>query len=124
MGELHGGRGTPERMIYDSLTTCSFLRRELAKIFGSAAGGGISMLNAACGWNLTREEWDRIVLRGFTMERCYSIREGYLPEKDDVLPDRFFNETIFNKYGEPKSLSREEFLSARKEVYRVIRTEV
>ena len=118
VGELHGGRGTPERMVYDSLTTCSFLRKELAKIFGSAAGWGISMVNAACGWNLTQEEWEKIVLRGFIMERCYSMREGYLPERDDVLPDRFFNETIFNKYGEPRSLNREEFLSARKEVYR------
>ena len=27
VGELHGGRGTPLRVVYDSLTACSFLRR-------------------------------------------------------------------------------------------------
>ena len=118
VGELHGGRGTPVRIIYDSLTTCSFLRRELDTIFGSVSGWGIPMLNAACGWHLTPEVWDKIVLRSVAMERCYSLREGYLPERDDQLPDRFFDETIRSKYGVPKKLNREEFLKARKRIYR------
>lgn len=58
------------------------------------------------------------MLRAATMERCYSIREGYQPERDDLLPDRFFNETIDNKYGEPKKLNRDEFLEERKRTYR------
>lgn len=52
------------------------------------------------------------------LERCYSLREGeYIPIRDDDLPERFFNETIYNKYGEPKSLDREEFLSMRRSRY-------
>jgi aldehyde:ferredoxin oxidoreductase len=118
VGELHGGRGSPERIMYDSLTTCSFLRRPLSKIFGSAGEWGIPMLNAACGWNLALEDWDKLALRAATMERCYSMREGYVPEKDDVLPERFFEETIYSKYGQTRILKREEFLEERKRVYR------
>ena len=51
------------------------------------------------------------------MERCYSIREGYVPERDDMLPDRFFEETIYSKYDGPKVLDKEEFLEKRKELY-------
>ena len=51
------------------------------------------------------------------MERCYCMREGYLPERDDWLPDRFFEETIYSKYGEPRILKREEFLDKREKTY-------
>ena len=118
VGELHGGRGAPDRIIYDSLTACSFLRRELDTIFGSACGWGVPMLNAVCGWHLNTEEWDKLVSRAVVMERCYSFREGYVPERDDQLPDRFFEETVYSKYGELKKLNRKEFLKARKEIYR------
>ena len=57
------------------------------------------------------------MLRATVMERCYSLREGYVPERDDLLPDRFFNETIYSKYGEAKVLNRAEFLEKRKGVY-------
>jgi aldehyde:ferredoxin oxidoreductase len=118
VGELHGGRGTPLRVVYDSLTTCSFLRRELAKTFKGADGWAIPMLNAASGWHLTPETWEKLVMRAAVMERCYSIREGYRPEMDDLLPDRFFNEAVYDKYGEPKILNRDEFFKKRKQRYR------
>ncbi len=76
------------------------------------------MLNAACGWNLTLEDWEKLALRGATMERCYSMREGYIPERDDMLPERFFEETVYGKYGHPRVLKREEFLEERERVYR------
>ena len=117
VGELHGGRGTPLRIMYDSMTTCSFLRKELARIFGNVAGWAVPMLNAACGWHMTPEDWEKMTLRAATMERCYSLREGYQPEKDDFLPDRFFNEIITNKYDEPKVLDRNEFIKQRRRIY-------
>ena len=51
------------------------------------------------------------------MERCYSIREGHLPIRDDTLPDRFFNETIYSKYGDPKALDKDLFLEQRRDWY-------
>ncbi|MDI7261308.1 MAG: aldehyde ferredoxin oxidoreductase N-terminal domain-containing protein [Thermodesulfobacteriota bacterium] len=117
VGELHGGRGTPERIIYDSLTTCSFLRRVIIKTFGSLGNLARPMLEGACGWKLTEKDWSHLILRASIMERCVSIREGYVPSRDDILPDRFFDEVIHSKYGEPKVLDREQFLEARRKTY-------
>jgi len=51
------------------------------------------------------------------MERCLSIREGYVPARDDILPDRFFDEVIYGKYGESKVLDRKKFLETREKTY-------
>jgi len=117
VGELHGGRGDPVRILLDSLTTCSFLRHELPAVFGSLDNWGRSMLEGACGWRVSDKEWRNLMLRVSIMERCLCIREGYIPARDDILPDRFFNETLYGKYGEPKALSRGKFLEARKKTY-------
>jgi aldehyde:ferredoxin oxidoreductase len=117
VGELHGGRGHPERFAFDSLTTCSFLRRDIPIVFGSLGNWARPMLEGAAGWKLSEEDWKNVMLRASIMERCISIREGYVPSRDDVLPDRFFTETIFNKYGEPKILNREKFFEMRKKAY-------
>jgi len=117
VGEIHGDRGAPERMILDSLTNCAFWRRYVNKIFGDLAGWAVPMLEATCGWQYSPKEWEDLVMRSFHLERCYSIREGYLPSRDDVMPERFFEETIHNKYGEPKILDHDEFLEKRKERY-------
>ena len=112
-GELHGGRGDPERVIFDSLTTCTFLRTSIRDVFGSVADWGEQMLNAASGWNLSAKDWPDLMHRGALMERCYSVREGYLPYRDDTLPDRFFEETIHTKYGKPMKLDKNQFLEQR-----------
>ena len=75
------------------------------------------MLEGACGWKVSRKDWQNLVARTSLMERCVSIREGYVPARDDQLPDRFFNETIYSKYGEPKRLDREKFLEMRQKAY-------
>lgn len=118
VGEIHGARGKPERIMYDSLTGCSFWRKTVIQLYGSFADWAIQALRATCGWELSKEEWNRMELRAATMERCFSIREGYLPERDDMIPERFFQETIHNKYNEPKKLNRDEFIEKRRELYR------
>ena len=117
VGELHGGRGAPERIMFDSLTTCSFLRRDIPKVFGSVGNWARIMLSATGGWELSAQDWDDQVLKASFMERCMCIREGYVPTRDDTLPDRFFEETIYSKYGEPKILDRVKFLEMRRKTY-------
>jgi aldehyde:ferredoxin oxidoreductase len=117
VGEIHGGRGTPERILFDSLTTCSFLRRDIPKVFGSVADWGRAMLEATCGWELSEADWDDLVLQASLMERCLCIRDGYVPARDDQLPDRFFEEVIHSKYGEPKILDRQKYLELRRKTY-------
>ncbi len=116
VGELHAGRGVPKRVVCDSLTICAFLRKQIQDIFGLDQFVR-EMLHGACGWEVGQEEWLDMVRRGAYMERCYCIREGYLPVRDDVMPDRFYEEPIYNKYGEPKILNREEFLEKREKTY-------
>lgn len=116
VGELHAGRGVPKRVVCDSLTICAFLRHNIQEVFGLDQFAR-DMLHGACGWEVSQEEWLDMVRRGAYMERCYCIREGYLPVRDDMMPDRFFEETICNKYGEPKILNREEFLEKREKTY-------
>ena len=116
-GELHGGRGDSERVMFDSLTACTFTRAALRQVFGRIPNWGIEMLNAACGWDLTLENWDELVQRISMMERCYSMREGHVPTRDDMLPDRFFEEVIYNKYGDARILDRDEFLTQREKWY-------
>ena len=117
VGELHGARGNPERVICDSLTICYFVREDFPKYFGGLAGYAWPMLEGTAGWKLRKKDWQNLILRTSIMERCLSIREGYVPTRDDLLPDRFFDEVIYNKYGEPKSLDREKFFETRKKTY-------
>ena len=117
VGSVHGGRGTPLRIAYDSLALCTFLRPSIQAIFGGFENYAREMLKAACGWEVTAEEWRDMMRRVTFIERCYSMREGYLPVRDDLLPERFFTETIFNKYGDPKVSNRDEFMAERKKMY-------
>jgi aldehyde:ferredoxin oxidoreductase len=116
VGSLHGGRGNPERIAYDSLALCTFLRPSIKAIYGFE-NFAREMLGAVCGWDVTPEEWKDIVRRVSYMERCYSIREGYVPSEDDILPDRFFTETIYGKYGTPRKRDKGEFMELRKKLY-------
>jgi len=113
VGAIHGARGDPARVMNDSTTTCSFLRGSLRKVFGSEAEWGVAMLNAACGWQLETKDWADLTNRVALMERCYSMREGYMPARDDMLPARFFEETIQTKYGQPLVLDRAKFEEQR-----------
>jgi aldehyde:ferredoxin oxidoreductase len=105
--------------MFDSLTGCTFWRETIKETYESVADWAVEILHAACGWELTPADWKAIERRGHTLERCFSIREGhYIPERDDILPERFFTEPIYNKYKEPKVLDKDEFLKKRKEIYR------
>ena len=116
VGELHAARGIPKRISLDSLTLCSFLRNHVQEIFGLDQFAR-DMLYGTCGWEVSQDEWLDMIRRGAYMERCYCMREGYVPTRDDVLPDRFFEETIYNKYGDPKILKKDEFLERREKTY-------
>ena len=116
VGELHGARGAARWMACDALTVCGFMIRPLHEVFGWD-NVGLEFLPATAGWEVTSEEWHDMVQRMRLMERCNCIREGYIPERDDMIPDRFFEETIYSKYGNPKILNREEFLEFRKKTY-------
>jgi len=53
-------------------------------------------LKAATGWDLltTQNEFDLVANRILILERAWNIREGLRPDRDDVLPDRVFEEPL------------------------------
>jgi len=119
IGAHHGNRGAPERVLFDSLTMCTFHLSTFKKVFESSTKGAALLLNAICGWNMTSDDVQMIQNRNFMLERSYSLREGeYVPRCDDTLPDRFFEETIFTKYGKPLVLERTKFLQERERRYK------
>ena len=106
--------------ITESATICNFTASPARAIWGSREECARQYLNAVCGWDLTIEDIRKIALRNFIFERCYSLREGYLPSKDDKIPDRAFDLPITNKDGETYSLDREWFETALKSYYVVV----
>lgn len=48
----------------------------------------LKLLNSATGWELTLEDWNLTAERILALARAFNIREGMLPMRDDVLPER------------------------------------
>jgi len=82
--------GQNDFAVADNLTICIRNLRALdVETLGRA-------LKAATGWNYftSREEMNRFAQRIIIMERAWNIREGLVPERDDVLPERVFTEPL------------------------------
>jgi aldehyde:ferredoxin oxidoreductase len=82
--------GQNDFAVADNLTICIRNLRALdVETLGLA-------LKAATGWNYftSREEMDRFAQRIIIMERAWNVREGLVPERDDVLPERVFTEPL------------------------------
>jgi aldehyde:ferredoxin oxidoreductase len=107
-----------EAMLGESITGCGFAVPPFAQIWGSMEEAVKVFLEAACGWSLTVDDIKTISRRNYYFNRCISLREGYLPSKDDILPPRAFDEPIADKYGTSWVWGREEFESAKKDFYR------
>jgi aldehyde:ferredoxin oxidoreductase len=80
---------------------------EVARIF----------INTACGWNMGPDDIQGIVRRNDVFSRCISLREGYHPDKNAVLPERAFDEPVTNKYGKTSVWKRDEWEDAKKKYY-------
>lgn len=53
-------------------------------------------LKAATGWGdfTKEEEWAHLAHRLLILERAWNIREGLVPDRDDILPERVFTESL------------------------------
>jgi aldehyde:ferredoxin oxidoreductase len=83
-------KGQDDFTVADSLTMCirnvRFLGVEIIE----------KALKAATGWNYfnSQEECDQFAHRLIILERAWNIREGLVPERDDILPERVFTEPL------------------------------
>jgi aldehyde:ferredoxin oxidoreductase len=101
----------------EAATICLFAMSPFTQIWGSEYEAVRRFLGAACGWNMTVEDVQDIALRNFYFNRCVSLREGYLPSKDDYLPPRAFDEPITDKYGTTWVWEHEDWERAKKNFY-------
>jgi aldehyde:ferredoxin oxidoreductase len=106
----------------ESATICNFAvdTTAMGEVFGDTKNPdeacASKLLKATAGWDLTVDDIKTMELRNFIFERCYALREGYLPEKDNKLPPRCW-EPVTNKYGKTYVLTEEWFNKAIKEYY-------
>ncbi len=103
--------------LLESATMCYFASPPFNRIWGSDEQVARAFLNAVCGWDLTINDIQDIMLRNFYFNRCVSLREGYRPERDDRLPARAFDEPITDKYGKTWVWDRDEFEREKKRHY-------
>lgn len=112
----HYGLGLPEqnaRVWADSLTCCAWHRAMLSP------EDYLGLLSLATGWDYATEDWDKFALRLLIMARAYNIREGMVPERDDVLPARVHEDALTQGPDAGAVYSREDFLRDRAEWYTV-----
>ena len=78
-GGDHTGAGLKRTSVRNTVGLCQFLQYDDDK--------ALELLNAATGWDISREELHETFERGLTMARLFNLREGVRAE-DDRLPDR------------------------------------
>ncbi len=117
----HFGVTVQEQMIRglaDSFLVCSF---HMIGLFGQMPLSlYLRMLNAATGWNITEEEAISTAQRILTLGRCYNIREGMVPLRDDVLPDRAHTEPLTKGARKGSIYEHERFLKERGDWYKEV----
>jgi aldehyde:ferredoxin oxidoreductase len=111
-GTTHGGGN-----FFDAATMCLFSAFPFFAIFGPPPETARIFINAATGWEMTVPQIGMIMQRISYLGRCYSLREGYHPDKDSWLPQRAFDEAISDKYGSTWVWTPEEWEAARRKHY-------
>lgn len=77
----------------------------------------LSRLYSACtGWDTTPQDIMKAGERVFTLLKAYTMRQG-LNRRDDIFPDRFFDESISDGSAKGAVLSREEIARLLDEYY-------
>jgi aldehyde:ferredoxin oxidoreductase len=95
----------------DSLVSCSWHRALLA------SSDYLRLLSAATGWEYADDDWNNIALRLLLMARAYNIREGMVPERDDVLPARVHDDVLTQGPRAGVVYARDDFQRDRAEWY-------
>jgi aldehyde:ferredoxin oxidoreductase len=77
----------------------------------------VEVVNAATGWQMSLWTLMKASERAFNLVRAFNIREGFT-YRDDILPDRFFEELEFGS-RKGQRINREEFSKAIKLFYEI-----
>ncbi len=99
--------------IADCLVMCRFLNRDLLTWDDYS-----EILSLLTGAEKTEKELKEIANNIVTLGRLYNIKSG-LSMKDDIISDRFFTEPIGIKGSDGSYVSKEDYIQALEEYYRL-----
>lgn len=108
-----GGRidKAAQRTWADLLTVCTWQRRMIEpEIYQQ-------MLEAVTGWTVNSEVWAKVAARVLLLGRAYNIREGMVPLRDDILPQRVHEDALTQGAEKGKVYLREHFIQDRENWY-------
>jgi len=96
----------------DSLTVCTWHH------YMVTPQDYLHFLNYATGSEYKIKDWEQTAVRILLMARMYNIREGMVPERDDVLPERVHTDAL--QWGPKKGAlyPQDKFIKDREEWYR------
>lgn len=108
-----GGRADriQQRTWADLLTACTWQRRMIKP------DTYLALLQAVTGWQLKSEDWQQVAERVLLLARAYNIREGMVPWRDDVLPERVHQDKLTAGAGAGQVYPWEQFLTDRNAWY-------
>lgn len=95
----------------DSLLVCSWHRRVLPP------EDYMSLLRPITGWDLDPDDWSASGARMLLAARAFNIREGTVPLRDDVLPERVHVDALTTGPRAGAVYLEEDFLADRQEWY-------
>jgi len=99
--------------IFDSMIICKFGGRNA---FANNIENMIPLLKASIGLEVDFKKLKEIAARIWTLERLYNVREGF-GMKDDMLPERFYNEKIDDGPSKDCVIDKTEFIAEMEDYY-------
>lgn len=99
--------------IFDSLIICKFGARNG---FGNSIDNIAPLVTAASGIQFDAKKLKENAQRIWNLERLYNVREG-LSRRDDMLPERFYNEKIDDGPSKDQIIDRAEFAAELDDYY-------
>ena len=99
--------------VFDSMIICKFGGRNA---FGNSIDNMVPLLKACIGVETDGNRLREAAKRIWTLERMYNVREGF-GKKDDMLPERFYNEEIDEGPSKGQILDKAEFIAELEDYY-------
>ncbi|KKM10485.1 aldehyde:ferredoxin oxidoreductase [Clostridiales bacterium PH28_bin88] len=96
-----------QRTWADCLTVCTWQRRMITPEMY------IDLLHPVTGWDIGQDEWPVVAERILLTARSYNIREGTVPLRDDVLPERVHHEPMTKGKQAGAVYPKEQFVADR-----------
>lgn len=99
--------------VFDSLIICKFGGRNA---FSNSLDNVAPLIKAASGIEFDSKKLKECAARIWTLERMYNNREGF-SKKDDMLPERFYTESIDEGPSKGQILDKTEFIAELEDYY-------